>query len=49
MKNEKGEPTRLALSANNWSQPVPKNMADAAKLARKGRRLLEQYKAQKAA
>jgi hypothetical protein len=49
MKNEKGEPTRLALSANPWGEPVPQTRASALKLARKGRRLLAQYKAQKAA
>jgi hypothetical protein len=38
-----GEPTRLALSAHAWGEPVPKTMAAAAKLAAKGRRLLEQY------
>ena len=39
-----GEPTRLALSAHAWDEPVPKTNADAAKLAAKGKRLLEQYK-----
>jgi hypothetical protein len=43
MVNEKGEPTRLALSANAWGEPVPKNRSDAAKLAQKGRNLLERY------
>jgi hypothetical protein len=43
MVNDKGEPTRLALSANAWGEPVPKNRSDAAKLAEKGRRLLERY------
>ena len=43
MVNDKGEPTRLALSANAWGEPVPKNRSDAAKLAAKGRRLLERY------
>ena len=43
MVNEKGEPTRLALSANAWGEPVPKNMEDAKALAAKGRRLLERY------
>ena len=44
MKDEKGRPTRLALSAAAWGEPVPQNMQDAAKLAAKGRRLLERYK-----
>lgn len=43
MKKPNGEPTRLALSAAAWGEPVPQNMADAAKLAAKGRRLLERY------
>lgn len=43
MTNDKGEPTRLALSAAAWGEPVPKNRSDAAKLAAKGRRLLERY------
>lgn len=43
MKDEKGRPTRLALSAAAWGEPVPQNRADAAKLAAKGRRLLERY------
>ena len=42
-----GEPTRLALSAHAWGEPVPKTMAAAAKLAGKGKRLLEQYKRSK--
>jgi len=44
MKDEKGRPTRLALSAAAWGEPVPQDMQDAAKLAAKGRRLLERYK-----
>ena len=47
MKDENGEPTRLALSAAAWGEPVPENMEDAAALAAKGRRLLERYNAQK--
>jgi HK97 family phage prohead protease len=42
-----GKPTRLALSAAAWGEPVPKNAEDAAELAAKGRRLLERYKNQK--
>ncbi len=40
-----GEPTRLALSAHAWGEPVPKTEAEAKKLAAKGRKLLEQYHA----
>jgi hypothetical protein len=45
MKDEKGRPTRLALSAAAWGEPVPQDMAAAAKLAAKGRRLLDRYEA----
>ena len=38
-----GKPTRLALAAAAWGEPVPKNKSDAAELAAKGRRLLERY------
>lgn len=44
MKDKKGRPTRLALSAAAWGEPVPQDMQDAARLAAKGRRLLERYK-----
>ena len=43
MKKPNGKPTRLALSAAAWGEPVPQDMADAARLAAKGRRLLERY------
>jgi hypothetical protein len=43
MKDEKGRPTRLALSATAWGEPVPDNLEEAAKLAAKGRALLEKY------
>lgn len=43
IKDEKGRPTRLALSAAAWGESVPQNTEDAAKLAAKGRRLLERY------
>jgi hypothetical protein len=43
MKKPNGDPTRLALSAAAWGEPVPQNMQDAAELAAKGRRLLERY------
>src|ERR1700761_3340099 len=38
-----GKPTRLALSAHAWGEPVPKTLADARKLAAKGKKLLERY------
>jgi hypothetical protein len=47
MVDEKGEPTRLALSAHAWGEAVPKTEAAAKKLAAKGRKLLEEYQASK--
>ena len=47
MVDENGEPTRLALSAHAWGEPVPKTMAAAKKLADKGTKLLEKYQATK--
>jgi hypothetical protein len=43
MKDDKGRPTRLALSAAAWGEPVPQDRSDAVALAAKGRRLLERY------
>jgi hypothetical protein len=43
MTDDKGRPTRLALSAQAWGERIPKNNEDAAELAAKGRRLLERY------
>ncbi len=40
-----GKPTRLALQAHAWGEPVPKTEAAAKKLADKGTKLLERYKA----
>lgn len=39
----RGEPTRQALQAAAWGEPVPKSEADEKKLARKGSELLEKY------
>jgi hypothetical protein len=44
MKKPNGKPTRLALSATAWGEPVPQDRSDAARLAAKGRRLLERYR-----
>lgn len=41
--NGAGKPTRLALSAHAWGEPVPRTPAAAARLAAKGTRLLERY------
>lgn len=43
MVDAHGKPTRLALSAHAWGEPVPKTRAAAKKLADKGTRLLERY------
>jgi hypothetical protein len=42
-----GKPTRLALSANAWGEPVPKTAEAAARLAAKGRAILKKYQAEK--
>ena len=39
----KGKPTRQALQAAAWGEPVPKSKADERKLAAKGSELLEEY------
>lgn len=39
-----GKPTRLALSANAWGEPVPKTVEEAYALAVEGRKLLERYR-----
>jgi Domain of unknown function (DUF6321) len=45
--NAKGEPTRFALSAHAWGEPVPRTEAAARRIAAKGRKLLERYRAAK--
>ena len=47
MVDSKGKPTRLALCARAWGEPVPKTAADAHALAIEGRKLLERYRSQK--
>ena len=42
-----GKPTRQALQAAAWGEPVPKTEADEKKLAAKGRKLLAEAKAEK--
>lgn len=49
MKDDKGRPTRLALSAAAWGEPVPQDLSDAVKLAAKGRRMLDRYETAKKA
>jgi hypothetical protein len=43
-----GQPTRHALSAHAWGEPVPKTVAAARRIAAKGERLLARYKRIKA-
>lgn len=47
LKDDDGEPTRLALAARAWGEAAPTNDAAAARLAAKGRNLLKRYEAQK--
>ena len=42
-----GKPTRLALSAHAWGEPVPKTADAATRLAAKGRAILKRYQASK--
>jgi hypothetical protein len=49
MKDEKGRPTRLALSAAAWGEPVPQTIESAKKLAEKGQNLLARYRRYKEA
>jgi len=44
LKDDKGKPTRFALSAHAWGEPVPRTEAAARRIAEKGRRLLERYR-----
>lgn len=43
MRDEKGSPPRLALSAHAWGEAVPKTMSDAKKLAARGKALFDRY------
>lgn len=44
LRNAHGKPTRFALTAAAWGEPVPRSEAAARKIADKGRRLLERAK-----
>lgn len=46
--DDNGRPTRHALSAHAWGEPVPRTAAAARKIAAKGKRLLKRYQAIKA-
>ena len=43
LEDAKCRPTRFALSAHAWGEPVPKTEAAARRIAEKGRKLLERY------
>jgi hypothetical protein len=44
LKDRHGEPTRYAKAAHAWGELIPKTKADVKRLARKGLKLLEQYR-----
>lgn len=48
LRNENGKPTRFALTAAAWGEPVPRTEAAARRIAERGRRLLAAYKRAKA-
>jgi hypothetical protein len=48
LADAKGRPTRFALTAAAWGEPVPRSAAAARRIAAKGRRLLERYAREKA-
>lgn len=43
--DDNGKPTRHALSAHAWGEPVPRTVAAARRIAAKGERLLKRYHA----
>ena len=49
LTDDKGKPTRHALSAQAWGEPLPKTDADVKTLAKKGSKLLEQARGSKTA
>ena len=44
LRDAKGRPTRFALTAAAWGEPVPKTVAAARQIAAKGERLLAAYR-----
>jgi len=44
LKDAKGRPTRFALTAHAWGEPVPTTPMAARRIAEKGRRLLQRYR-----
>lgn len=49
LRDKEGKPTRFALTAHAWGEPVPTTVAAARRIAAKGRRLLDRYKKAKKA
>ena len=47
LKDANGEPTRFALTAAAWGEPVPRTVAAARRIAAKGKRLLQAYERSK--
>jgi hypothetical protein len=43
--DEQGKPTRFALTADAWGEPVPRTATAARRIAAKGHRLLKRYEA----
>lgn len=44
LTDKSGKPTRFALTARAWGEPVPRNVSSARKIAEKGERLLARAK-----
>lgn len=44
LKDKSGKPSRFALTAAAWGEPVPKTVSAARRIAAKGRKLLERYR-----
>lgn len=44
LTDEAGKPTRFALTAAAWGEPVPRTVVAARRIAAKGHRFLEIYK-----
>lgn len=49
LKDKSGKPTRFALTAAAWGEPVPRTVAAARRIAAKGRALLKRYKSRRRA
>lgn len=47
LKKPNGEPTRFALTAAAWGEPVPQTVGAARAIAAKGRALLDKYRKSK--